>query len=72
MTYAEFKRLDAYKTANVVKLVNEEGIKIDDNVPEEELDAMDVKGYFVKDGWITLELSESIEEFNELLEEDLI
>ena len=71
-SYAEFKRLDVYKTANVVELVNEDGIEIGDNIPEEELDGMDVKGYFVKGGWLTLELGESIEEFNELLEEEIM
>ena len=35
-------------------------IEIDDNIPEEELDGMDVKGYFIKSGWLTLELGESI------------
>ena len=63
MTYAEFKRLDVYKTANVVEIFNANGIEIDDNIPEEELDGMDVKGYFVKGGWLTLELGESIAEF---------
>ena len=38
MTYAEFKRLDVYKTADVVEIFDENGIEIDDNIPEEELD----------------------------------
>lgn len=63
MTYKAFKRLDIYKTADVVELFDEDGIEINDNIPEEELDEMDVKGYFVKSGWLTLELGESIEEF---------
>lgn len=63
LTYAEFKRLDVYNTADVVEIFNENGIEIDDNIPEEELDGMDVKGYFVKSGWLTLELGESIAEF---------
>ena len=63
MTYAEFKRLDVYKTADVVEIFNENGIEIDDNIPEEELDGMDVKGYFAKSGRLTLELGESIAEF---------
>ena len=63
MTYAEFKRLDVYKTADVVEIFDEDGIGIDNNIPEEELNGMDVKGYFVKDGRLTLELGESIEEF---------
>ena len=63
MTYKAFKRLDVYKTADVVKIFDENGIEIDDNIPEEELDCMDVKAYFVKGGWLTLELGESIEEF---------
>lgn len=65
MTYAEFKRLDVYKTADVVKIFDEDGIGIDNNIPEEELNGMDVKGYFVKDGWLTLELGESIAEFED-------
>ena len=63
MTYKAFKRLDVYKTADVVEIFDENGIEIDDNIPEEELDRMDVKGYFVKSGWLTLELGERIEEF---------
>ena len=63
MTYAEFKRLDVYKTADVVEIVDENGIEINSNVAEEELNAMDVKGYFIKDGLLTLELGESIAEF---------
>lgn len=63
MTYAEFKRLDVYKTADVVELFNEDGIEIDDNITEEELDGMDVKGYFLDGGQLSLELGESIEEF---------
>lgn len=62
MTYAEFKRLDIYKTADVVEIFDESGIEIDDSITEKELDRMDVKGYFVKGGWLTLELGESIAE----------
>ena len=47
----------------MVEIFDENGIEIDDNIPEEELDGMDVKGYFVKGGWLTLELGESIAEF---------
>lgn len=72
MTYAEFKKLDVYKTANVVEFFNEDGIEIDDNIPDEELDGMNVNGYFVKGGWLTLELGESIEEFNDLMEDLLM
>ena len=64
MTYAEFKRLDTYKTATSVEIVNENGIKINNEIPEKKLNAMDVKGYFIKDGYLTLELGESIEEFD--------
>lgn len=60
MTYAEFKRLDIYKTADVVEIFNEDGIEFDDKIPDEELNGMDVKAYFVKGGWLTLELGESI------------
>lgn len=63
MTYKEFKRLDVYKTEDVVEIFDENGIEIDDNIPEEILDGMDVKGYFVKGGWLTLELCESIAKF---------
>lgn len=63
MTYAEFKRTEIYKTADVVEIFDEDGIEIDNNVPEEELDSMEVKAYFIKGGWLTLELGESIEEF---------
>lgn len=62
ITYAAFKRLDVYKTADVVEIFDENGIEIDGNIPEEELDGMDVTAYFVKDGCLTLELGESIEE----------
>lgn len=63
MTYKAFKRLDVYKTVDVVEIFDENGIEIDDNIPEEELDRMDVKSYFVKGEKLTLELGESIEEF---------
>ena len=63
MTYAEFKRLDIYKTATVVEIFDENGIEIDDNIPDEELDEMDVTAYYEKGSWLTLELSESIAEF---------
>lgn len=63
MTYAEFKRLDTYKNAEVIELVDENGNQIDYGISEEELEKMDVKGYFVKNKWLTLELGESIEEF---------
>jgi hypothetical protein len=63
MTYKAFKRLDVYKTANVVEIFDENGIEIDDNIPEKELNGMYVKGYFVKSGKLTLELGESVEEF---------
>ena len=43
--------------------MNENGIEIDDSIPEEELNRMDVKAYFVEDGLLTLELGESIVEF---------
>lgn len=63
MTYAEFKRTEIYKTADVVEIFDENGFEIDDKIPEEELNSMEVKAYFVKGGWLTLELGESIEEF---------
>lgn len=63
MTYKAFKRLDIYKTADVVELFDEDGIEINDNIPEEELDGMDVKAYFLDGGQLSLELGESIEEF---------
>ena len=63
MTYKAFKRLDVYKTADVVEIFDENGIEVDDNIPEEELDGMEVKAYSVKGGWLTLELGESIAEF---------
>lgn len=63
MTYAAFKRLDVYKTAVVVKIVNENGIEIGDDIQEEKLNGMNVNAYFVKDGRLTLELGESIADF---------
>lgn len=63
MTYAEFKRLDIYKIANVVEIFNENGIKLDDKIPDKELNGMDVKAYYVKGECLTLELGESIAEF---------
>lgn len=63
MTYAEFKRTEIYKTADVVEIFDEDGIEIDNNIPEEELDSMEVKAYFIKGGWLTLELGESMEDF---------
>ena len=66
MTYAEFKRLDVYKTADIVELFDERGVEINDCIPEEELDGMDVNAYHIKGGRITLELGESIEEIDDL------
>ena len=63
MTYAEFKRLDIYKIANVVEIFNENGIKLDDKIPDKKLNGMDVKAYYVKGECLTLELGESIAEF---------
>lgn len=63
MTYAEFKRLDVYKTVDVIEIIDENGIEIDNNIPEEELDGIEVQSYFVNGSWLTLELGESIEEF---------
>lgn len=63
MTYAEFKRLDVYKTAVVVEIFNENGIKLDDKIPDEKLNRMDVKAYYVKGECLSLELGESIAEF---------
>ena len=63
MTYAEFKRLDVYKTADVVEIFDENGIEIDSSIPEKELNRMDVKSYYVEGGWLTLELGDSIAEF---------
>lgn len=56
LTYAEFKRLDVYNAADVVEIFDGNGAELDDNIPEEDLGGMDVKGYFVKGGWLTLEL----------------
>lgn len=69
MTYAEFKRLEVYKTADVVEIFDENGIEIDDEIPEGELNGMDVKAYYVHSGWLTLELCESIEEFDYSIED---
>ena len=63
MTYAEFKRLDVYKTAVVVEIFDENGIEIDDKIPDEKLNIMDVKAYYVKGEYLSLELGESIAEF---------
>ena len=63
MTYAEFKRLDTYTEAESVQLVDEYGVEIDDSTPEEELEKMDVNGYWHESGHLTIELGESIEEF---------
>ena len=63
MTYAEFKRLDVYKTAVVVEIFDENGIKLDDRIPDEKLNRMDVKAYYVKGECLSLELGESIAEF---------
>lgn len=62
LTYAEFKGLDVYNTADIVEIFDENGVELDDNIPEEELHGMDVKSYFVKGGWLALELGESIAE----------
>lgn len=66
MTYAAFKRLDVYKTADVIELFDERGVEINDRIPEEELDGMGVNAYHIKGGWLTLELGESIEEIDDL------
>ena len=71
MSYAEFKRLDVYKTANVIKFFNEDGIDIN-SIPEEELNGMDVTAYFAKDGVLTIELAESISDFEDFSMEDFL
>ncbi|MBQ3543486.1 MAG: hypothetical protein IJA34_00615 [Lachnospiraceae bacterium] len=60
MTYSEFKRLEIFKTAKSIKIVDKNGIEVDDNI---ELNGMDVNGYLVEDGNLLLELVESIDEF---------
>ena len=70
MTYAEFKRFNVYKEAVVVELFDENGIEIDDSIPEEELEGMDVTAYYTKGNWISIELQESISEFD-FSEEDI-
>lgn len=63
MTYAEFKKLDIYKMAHVIEIVDEDGIEINNSIPEENLNKMDVKAYYIKRGWLSLELGGSIAEF---------
>lgn len=63
MTYAEFKRTEVYKTADVVEILDENGIEFDDKITEEELNGMDVKAYFSKNGLLSVELGESIVDF---------
>lgn len=63
MTYAEFKRTEIYKTADVVEILDENGIVFDDKIAEEELNGMDVKAYFSKNGLLSVELGESIVDF---------
>ena len=60
MTYSEFKRLEIFKTAKSIKIVDKNGIEIDGNI---ELNGMDVNGYLIEDGNLLLELVESIDEF---------
>lgn len=60
MTYSEFKRLEIFKTAKSIKIVDKNGIEINDNI---ELNGMDVNGYLIEDGNLLLELVESIDEF---------
>ena len=63
MTYNEFKQLDIYKTADVVETFDDNGIEIEDSVPDEDLNNMEVKQYSIKSGWLIVELGESIVEF---------
>lgn len=63
MTYAEFKRTEVYKTADVVEILDENGIEFDEKITEEELNGMDVKAYFSKRGLLSVELGESIVDF---------
>ena len=35
MTYAEFKKSSVYNMADVVEIFNEDGVEIDDSIPEE-------------------------------------
>lgn len=63
MTYAEFKRTEVYKTADVVEILDENGTEFDDKITEEELNGMDVKAYFSKNGLLSVELGESIVDF---------
>lgn len=63
MLFKDFRKTMDFLTADVVELFDKNGIEVDDNIPEEELDGMDIKAYYVKGGWLTLELDESIAEF---------
>ena len=63
MTYAEFKRTEIYKTADVVEILDENGTEFDNKITEEELNGMDVKAYFSKNGLLSVELGESIVDF---------
>ena len=63
MTYNEFKQLDIYKTADVVETFDDNGIEIEDSVPDGDLNNMEVKQYSIKSGWLIVELGESIVEF---------
>lgn len=63
MTYAEFKRLDIYKTATIIKICNENGTNFNNEISEKELNKMEVKAYYVNDKQLYLELGESISEF---------
>lgn len=42
MTYAEFKKSDIYKTADIVEIFDENGTEVNDNISEDELNEMEV------------------------------
>lgn len=63
MTYKQFKKWCVYIAADVVELYDENGIEIDDSIPEEELDEMYVKVYSVMSGWLSLVLVKFIPAF---------
>lgn len=57
MTFKEFKNTDAYKSADILELVDKDGCEFEDAFPEDKLDAMNVVTFIAKSGWISIVLS---------------
>lgn len=57
MTYENFKTTDIYRNADVLEVFsNKTGLEFEDDFPEAHLDAMEVMGFSIRGGWVSVTL----------------